>query len=277
MFYKNKRIINKMKTIKSLTIAGTDPTGGAGIQSDIKVFAALKSYGSSVITSLVAQNTCGIQDIMPIKPNFILKQLDSVINDIKIDSCKIGMVFNNEIIKTIYNRLNQTKIPWIILDTVMVSTSNHTLLLKNSIKNFCKYLIPIASIITPNLKESAIILNTNIANSEEEMKIQGRNLLKIGAKAVLLKGGHLKSKESPDWLFIKSEEIRFSAKRIKTKNYHGTGCSLSAALTALIPRYNNWTKTVLEAKKWIQGAIENSKKLNIGKGKGPINHFYKWW
>ncbi|WP_343153821.1 bifunctional hydroxymethylpyrimidine kinase/phosphomethylpyrimidine kinase [Buchnera aphidicola (Mindarus keteleerifoliae)] len=266
-----------MKPINILTIAGTDPTGGAGIQADIKTISALKAYSTSVITAIVAQNTYSVQSIFSLDSKLVLSQLNSVLNDVKINSCKIGMVGNSKIIKCISNKLKEVDLPCIVLDTVMYTKNGFSLLSKNSIKTLIKYLFPISSIITPNLLEASILLNCKIAKSEEDMQFQGRELLKLGSKAVLLKGGHLNNTYSPDWLFTEKIEKRFSMKKINTLNTHGTGCCLSSALATIKPNYKNWIDPIKKAKKWLQGAIINSNNLNVGTGRGPINHFYKWW
>ncbi|WP_343152901.1 bifunctional hydroxymethylpyrimidine kinase/phosphomethylpyrimidine kinase [Buchnera aphidicola] len=266
-----------MKPLNVLTIAGTDPTGGAGIQADIKTISALKAYSASVITAIVAQNTCSVQSILSLDSKLVLTQLNSVLNDVKINSCKIGMVGNSEIIKSISKKLEKTELSCIVLDTVMYTKNGFPLLSKNSINTLTNYLIPISSIITPNLLEASILLNCKIAQCEDDMQIQGRKLLKLGSKAVLLKGGHLNNINCPDWLFTNKIEKRFSIKKINTLNTHGTGCCLSSALATIKPHYENWIDPIKKAKKWLQGAILNSNKLSVGNGRGPVHHFYKWW
>ncbi|CAL4319184.1 bifunctional hydroxymethylpyrimidine kinase/phosphomethylpyrimidine kinase [Buchnera aphidicola] len=266
-----------MQPLNILTIAGTDPSGGAGIQADIKTISALKAYSASIITAIVAQNTCSVQSILPLDSKLVLTQLNSVLNDVEIHSCKIGMVGNSKTIKCISKRLEETKLSCIVLDTVMYTKNGFPLLSKNSIKTLINYLIPISSIITPNLLEASILLNCRIAQCEEDMQIQGRKLLKLGSKAVLLKGGHLNNINCPDWLFTNKIEKRFFSKKIDTLNTHGTGCCLSSALATIKPNYKNWIDAIKKAKNWLQGAILNSKKLSVGKGRGPIHHFYEWW
>ncbi|WP_367670789.1 bifunctional hydroxymethylpyrimidine kinase/phosphomethylpyrimidine kinase [Sodalis-like secondary symbiont of Drepanosiphum platanoidis] len=266
------------KIFNVLTIAGSDPSGGAGIQADIKTFSALGSYGASVITSLVAQNTQGVQSIFPVSTNCFSSQLNSVLTDLSINSIKIGMLGNSDIIYSLYEKIKKFNIPILILDTVILSKSGHYLLKKDSINLLKKILFPIVSVITPNLIESSIILECSVAKNEKEMIDQGKKLIKLGCKAVIMKGGHLKSKKSsPDWFITKNKKIRFNSPRIKSNNTHGTGCSFSSAIAVNILNFNNWSKAIISSKKWIEKSIINSNKLNVGKGIGPIHHYHEWW
>ncbi|CRK85810.1 Hydroxymethylpyrimidine/phosphomethylpyrimidine kinase [Candidatus Providencia siddallii] len=259
-----------------LTIAGTDPTGGAGIQADLKTFSALGVYGASVITSVIAQNTKGIQSIYNLPPDFILSQLESVLSDMRIDAIKIGMLSNYENIFVIADILKKYQISYIILDTVMFSKNGDSLLDNDAVEILCNKLLPLVSLITPNLQEAAILLKKNIAQTEKQMLIQGRDLLEKHCKAVLIKGGHLRGSESPDWLITEKGQWRFTSPRIDTKNTHGTGCTLSSSLAALRPSYNNWQDTIIKAKKYLYGALKKANNLDVGKGIGPVNHFHAW-
>ena len=263
--------------INALTIAGTDPSGGAGIQADLKTFSALGAYGTSVITALVAQNTCGVQALYRIEPAFVAAQLDSVLSDVQIDSAKIGMLAESDIVEAVAERLSRATIPWVVLDTVMLAKSGDALLSPQAVATLRQRLLPQVSLITPNLPEAAALLETSHARDEAEMKYQGRALLALGCEAVLLKGGHLSDAESPDWLFTRDGEQRFTAPRIATRNTHGTGCTLSSALTALRPRHRDWGTTVAAAKSWLQGALAAADTVRVGKGIGPVHHFYRWW
>jgi len=266
-----------MKRINALTIAGTDPGGGAGIQADLKTFSALGVYGTSVITALVAQNTQGVQSVYRIEPDFVAAQLTSVLSDVRIDSVKIGMLAEGDIVEAVAAGLKSAAVPWIVLDTVMLAKSGDPLLSSQAVSTLREILLPQVSLITPNLPEAAALLECDPAQTEEEMRQQGRALLALGCKAVLMKGGHLSNEESPDWLFTRQQELRFTAPRVATKHTHGTGCTLSAALAALIPRHGNWATTVQEAKSWLQGALEQADSLEVGKGIGPVHHFHRWW
>lgn len=266
-----------MKRINALTIAGTDPSGGAGIQADLKTFSALGAYGTSVITALVAQNTQGVQSLYRIEPAFVAAQLDSVLSDVRIDAVKIGMLSEADIVETVAAQLTRYQISNIVLDTVMLAKSGDPLLTPDAVDSLRRYLIPRVALITPNLPEAAALLDAPHACNEKEMKEQGRALLALGCQAVLLKGGHLTDAESPDWLFTAEGEQRFTAPRVVTKNTHGTGCTLSAALTALRPRYPDWATTIQQAKNWLSEALVQADSLEVGQGIGPVHHFHEWW
>lgn len=266
-----------MKRINALSIAGTDPSGGAGIQADLKTFSALGAYGASVITALVAQNTRGVQSVYRIEVDFVAAQLTSVLSDVRIDSVKIGMLAESDIVEVVAAELKSAAVPWVVLDTVMLAKSGDPLLSPQAVATLRERLLPQVSLITPNLPEAAALLQCAMARSEEEMRQQGRALLQLGCQAVLIKGGHLSNAESPDWLFTHELEQRFTSPRVPTKNTHGTGCTLSAALAALRPRHDSWVATVQEAKAWLQGALEQADTLEVGHGIGPVHHFHRWW
>ncbi len=266
-----------MKRVNALSIAGTDPSGGAGIQADLKTFSALGAYGTSVITALVAQNTCGVQSVYRVDPGFVAAQLDSVLDDVRIDSVKIGMLSETAIVEQVADRLKRASLPFVVLDTVMVAKSGDALLSPDAIASVRELLLPQVSLITPNLPEAAALLNGEVARNEEEMLSQGSALLALGCQAVLMKGGHLSDKESPDWLLTPTQQQRFSAPRVNTRHTHGTGCTLSAALAALRPRHANWHDTLTEAKAWLQQALMEADSLEVGKGIGPVHHFHQWW
>lgn len=263
--------------INALTIAGTDPSGGAGIQADLKAFSALGAYGASVITALVAQNTKGVQSVYPIDTDFVAAQMDSVLTDVRIDSAKIGMLFSQEVVAVVADKLKQYPLPFVVLDTVMMAKSGDALLAPNAVAAIRDVLLPMVSIITPNLPEAAALLSQPVAKSEEEMCVQGEALLALGCPAVLMKGGHLSEAESPDWLFTAAGAERFSAPRVVTKHTHGTGCTLSAALAALRPRHNDWSDTVAAAKAYLQQALLAADTLTVGEGIGPVHHFHDFW
>lgn len=266
-----------MKRINALTIAGTDPSGGAGIQADLKAFSALGAYGTSVITALVAQNTRGVQSVYRIEPAFVGAQLDSVLSDVRIDTAKIGMLSETAIVRIVAEQLKRADIPFVVLDTVMVAKSGDPLLSPDAIASVRELLLPQVSLITPNLPEAAALLDCAPARSEEEMLAQGEALLALGCQAVLMKGGHLGDSESPDWLIARDGAQRFTAPRVNTRHTHGTGCSLSAALAALRPRYDGWADTLREAKSWLQQALIEADTLEVGNGIGPVHHFHRWW
>lgn len=264
--------------INALTIAGTDPSGGAGIQADLKTFSALGAYGTSVITALVAQNTQGVQSVYRIEPDFVAAQLDSVLSDVRIDSAKIGMLAQSDIVEAVAECLKRYAVPYIVLDTVMLAKSGDPLLAPEAVAAIRQTLLPHVSLITPNLPEAAALLACDVATTETEMQAQGLGLLEMGCQAVLMKGGHLSEAESPDWLFQRGfAPRRFCAPRINTRHTHGTGCTLSAALAALRPRFHDWGNTVQEAKGYLQQALMVADSLEVGQGIGPVHHFHHWW
>lgn len=266
-----------MKRINALTIAGTDPSGGAGIQADLKTFSALGAFGCSVVTALVAQNTRGVQSVFRVTPEFVAAQLDSVFSDVRIDTTKIGMLAETDIVEVVAERLRHYQVRNLVLDTVMLAKSGDPLLSPAAVVTLRTHLLPQVALITPNLPEAAALLDAPMAANEREMREQGRALLALGCEAVLMKGGHLDDAESPDWLFTAEGELRFTAPRVQTKNTHGTGCTLSSALAALRPRHNNWADTVTEAKGWLSAALAQADTLEVGEGIGPVHHFHAWW
>ena len=263
-------------TTVALTIAGSDPSGGAGIQADLKAFSALGAYGMSVITALTAQSTQGVNGVHAIPSQFIEAQFNTLYQDIHIDSVKIGMLMNKEIVTSVAQLLNDNPIANIVLDTVMIAKGGHPLLKADAISAIRDLLLPLATIITPNLPEAAALLDCSEAKNEEQMQQQGYELLKLGCQAVLMKGGHLPSQESPDYLITRNNIIRMTSPRIATRNTHGTGCTLSAAIAALLPKHH-LEDAIKHAKNYLQGAIEHADSLKIGKGIGPTHHFYQWW
>lgn len=232
----------------ALTIAGSDSGGGAGIQADLKTFSALGAYGMSVITALTAQNTQGVQAVHAVPPAFISAQCQAVFSDIRVDAVKIGMLSDSDIITAVAAAIRQWQPPCVVLDPVMVAKGGHRLLADSAVEALRQQLLPQASIVTPNLPEAAALLGCDEATTEAEMVSQGQALLNMGCQAVLMKGGHLNGDNSPDWLITAQGTMPFTVPRIQTKNTHGTGCTLSSAITALYPRYRNWPETIANAK-----------------------------
>lgn len=260
-----------MKTC--LTIAGSDTIGGAGIQADLKTFGANGVYGMSVITALTAQNTLGVDDILEVPADFINKQLRSVFSDIRPDAVKTGMLSDAESIKLIADVLGREKADNIVVDPVMVSTSGRELIGEESIKAMCEFLIPVADIITPNVPEAERLSGIKI--SSEDAVLRAGEFLRNEFKCdVLIKGGHFDSESSTDILFFEDEKpFCFSSRRIENENTHGTGCTLSGAIAAGLAKGMNMKMAVHRAKIYVTGAIKEG--LDIGKGRGPLNHFYK--
>ncbi len=261
----------------ALTIAGSDSGGGAGIQADLKTFSALGAYGMSVLTALTAQNTQGVSAVHPVPADFVAAQLDAVFADIRVDALKLGMLANADIIQAVADGLRRHAPQYVVLDTVMIAKGGHPLLQADAVGAIRSALLPLASLITPNLPEAAALLGCAPADSEDAMRAQGRALLAAGAQAVLMKGGHLGGAESPDWLITPEGETRFSQLRVATRNTHGTGCTLSAALAALRPRHADWPATVAAARDYLQAALQAADRLVVGQGIGPVHHFHAWW
>ena len=259
-----------MKT--ALTIAGSDSSGGAGIQADIKSMSANGVFAMSVITSITAQNTMGVFGIEDISPEMIRSQIKVIFEDIKVDAVKIGMVSKIESIKAISEALREVKdLPPVVLDPVMVSTSGYKLLSDDAKETLIKELFPLSTLITPNLPEAEEILGIKIKNLED-MKEAAIGLKKLGAKCVLIKGGHLEN-DATDILFDGENFIYLKEQKINTNNTHGTGCTLSSAIAANLAKGMNIEKAVREAKDYITLAIKHGFKL--GHGVGPTNHFYE--
>ncbi|HEX7380649.1 MAG TPA: bifunctional hydroxymethylpyrimidine kinase/phosphomethylpyrimidine kinase [Nevskiaceae bacterium] len=258
----------------ALSIAGSDPVGGAGIQADLKTFSALGAYGATVITAVVAENTVGVQGVLQIPAAFVVEQWRSVVSDIRVDAIKIGMLANAEIIEAVGRCLDEQRCSCVVLDPVMVATSGDRLLDADAI-DAMRRLIPKASLITPNLAEAAVLLDTSPARTVEDMEVQARALVASGAQRALLKGGHLEGHaDSVDVLACEDHLERISAPFVHTKNTHGTGCTLSSAIAALRPQATSWPAAVAEAKRWLSGALAAADCLQVGHGHGPVHHFY---
>lgn len=265
----------------ALTIAGSDSGGGAGIQADLKAFSALGAYGCSVITALTAQNTQGVQGIFDVEPTFIRQQLDSVFSDLSIKAVKVGMLSQPDVITTVADSLAHYRPAYLVLDPVMVATSGDVLLHQSAIETLRQSLIPKASLITPNLHEAAVLLDRPVPRNPDQMIDMIEPLLALGSRAVLLKGGHLSASNSDDkatdFYHDGSSLHRLESDWIQTGNTHGTGCTLSSAITALLARGYSMSEAIPEAKKYIAQAIAHADQLNIGQGSGPVHHFYNIW
>ncbi len=260
-----------------LTIAGSDSGGGAGIQADLKAFSALGAYGASVITALTAQNTRGVTAIHTPDAAFVTAQLDAVFDDIRIDAVKIGMLANAAIVRAVADALKRHQPAYVVLDTVMISKSNHALLAPEAVSALRDELLPLADLVTPNLPEAAALLGSASVSDEAAMVEQGEALRALGARAVLMKGGHLGGADSPDWLIQASGSLRLGGPRVPVTNTHGTGCTLSSAIAALRPQRADTASAVADAKQYLTGALEASNRITVGHGVGPVHHFYRWW
>jgi hydroxymethylpyrimidine/phosphomethylpyrimidine kinase len=265
---------NTMSKPIALTIAGSDSSGGAGIQADLKTFAALSVYGASAITALTAQNTTGVTGIHDVPADFVTAQIDAVFTDLDVKAVKIGMVSQREVIDVIAASLDRWLPKHVVVDPVMVATSGDRLLSSDAIDAVRKKLFPRATIITPNLPEAAALLDEAVAASEADIERQARALLAMGCAAVLVKGGHGEGPESVDYLVSKNSVVRLAAPRITTKNTHGTGCSLSSAIAAELAKGETLEAAVRQAKAYISAAIAKADRLGVGHGHGPIHHFH---
>lgn len=260
-----------------LSIAGTDPTGGAGIQADIKTFSALGAYAMSVVTAVVAQNTQGVRGFVTLEPDFVAAQIDAVFEDVRVDAVKIGMVANAGIASAIADRLRHHGAKNIVLDPVMVAKSGDHLLAPEAVAAVREQLVPLSTVITPNLPEGAVLLDADPASTLNDMRRDVHALHRLGSQWVLLKGGHLQgSTDSTDLLHGDTGTTEYSASRIDTTNDHGTGCTLSAAIAALLPTHS-MEDAVRIAKCYMHGALAASGNLDVGQGHGPLHHFHGMW
>ncbi len=264
-------------TAIAVTIAGSDSGGGAGIQADLKTFSALGVYGASVIAALTAQNTKGVTGIHDVPPSFVTAQIDAVFSDLAVNAVKIGMLSHPDVISAVADGLTRYRQTAIVLDPVMVAASGDRLLAAEAIDVLREVLIPKALVLTPNLPEAAALLQAPVAQTESEMREQGERLLSLGARAVLMKGGHAGGAESVDLLVEHNSVARLASERIDTRNTHGTGCTLSSAIAAGLAKGMQLAEAVREAKAYITAAIRASDRLAIGHGHGPVHHFHHWW
>ena len=271
---KNSGMNSKKTYPVVLSIAGSDSSGGAGIQADLKTFSALGVYGATAITAITAQNTKGVHSQFALDPKIVYEQIVAVIEDLHPMAVKIGMLSNKEIVIAVADALSKLSIP-IILDPVIVSSSGHRLLSVDAIETIKERLVPMATLLTPNIPEMIALTNMPLTNDEEKIKA-AQFLINYGINAILLKGGHEEGEIKRDILYIKyKDEIHISylsSPTIQTKNVHGTGCTLSSAIAAFIARGECLEKAVLKAKEYITEAIRHGANIEIGNGFGPVNH-----
>ncbi|MDY8108635.1 bifunctional hydroxymethylpyrimidine kinase/phosphomethylpyrimidine kinase [Fulvimarina sp. 2208YS6-2-32] len=256
-----------------LSIAGSDPSGGAGIQADIKAISANGGYAMAAITALTAQNTTGVQGFTPVDPFMVRDQIAAIAADIRIDAIKIGMLGNAGIIEVVADALERIEAP-VVLDPVMVAKGGDRLLAADAVAVLRERILPRARVVTPNLPEAGDLLGEPEARDLNAMRAQGERLLALGSKAVLMKGGHLPGGEATDLLVTPGGETVLSAARIATKNTHGTGCTLSSALATQLGLGLDLTQAVRRAKAYIGGAIAAADALQVGHGHGPVHHFF---
>ena len=285
-----------------LTIAGSDSSGGAGLQADLKTFSALGTYGASVITALTAQNTLGVHAVFVPPVEIIAAQLDAVFRDLRLDAVKIGMLANRDNVLAVAEALARWQPRFVVLDPVMISTSGHRLLTPDAVAALRERLLPRVTLLTPNLAEAAALLDCAEALDNEQMVAQGHTLRELGVPAVLVKGGHLAGAQSPDWLVEADGQAKFGAARVPTRSTHGTGCTLSAAIAALRPQRLDLATAVSDAKSYLTKALLHADRLSVGGGwdtaasgsegtarasqlttaadtvgHGPVHHFHPYW
>ncbi|MEP3344976.1 MAG: bifunctional hydroxymethylpyrimidine kinase/phosphomethylpyrimidine kinase [Litoreibacter sp.] len=255
-----------------LSIAGSDPSGGAGIQADLKAISANGAFAMAAVTALTAQNTQGVSGIHLVPPAFVQSQIDSVFDDIQVDAVKIGMIADAEIAQAVARTLARRDVP-IILDPVMIAKGGAALLQPDAVAVLRDALLPTAHVLTPNLPEAAHLLEADVAATRDEMASQGQALCALGPRAVLMKGGHLSGPDSPDCLVTDDVVTWFEGPRMPTQNTHGTGCTLSSALAAQLVKTNDIQAAVAAAKSYVASAIAHADQLNVGSGHGPTHHF----
>lgn len=263
-------------TAIALTIAGSDSGGGAGIQADLKTFSALGVFGASALTAITAQNTHGVFAVEILSPGIVAAQIEAVLGDLKVGAIKIGMAGDAPIIEAIAAALARHRRP-IVLDPVMVATSGDRLLGEDAVASLKDGLLPMADLVTPNLHEAALLSGTPVATDEAAMERQAEAILSMGARAVLMKGGHLKTREAVDLLFTGGTVRRFGAPRVETTHDHGTGCTLAAAITARLALGDGLEEAVGAGKAYLTQALARADELDVGSGRGPVHHFHATW
>jgi hydroxymethylpyrimidine/phosphomethylpyrimidine kinase len=262
------------KTPIALTVAGSDSSGGAGIQADLKTFSAFGVYGASVVTALTAQNTRGVEGIHAVPAGFVAAQLDAVLSDLDVAAIKTGMLADAQIVEAVARALRAAPSIPLIVDPVMVATSGDVLLAPEAVAALKHDLVPLATLITPNLAEAAILLGTSEAEGEAEMLDQSRALLALGCRAVLLKGGHTQGAAAVDLLADAAGAERLALARLDTLHTHGTGCTLSAAVAALLARGTTLAEAVRRAKAYVWHGLRHGRALGVGHGRGPLDHLF---
>jgi hydroxymethylpyrimidine/phosphomethylpyrimidine kinase len=258
---------------KAMTIAGSDSGGGAGIQADLKTFAALGVYGTSVLTAITAQNTVGVTGVHEVPVEMVAAQIEAVVTDIEVDAVKTGMLSSTSIIETVARELARFRVEVLVVDPVMVAKSGDKLLKDDALDAMCRSLIPMATVVTPNIPEAETLTGIEI-KSKHDAQRAAEKIIGMGAEGVVVKGGHLPG--PPVDLYYDGHRFQeFSAERIDTKNTHGTGCTFASAIAAGLAKGMNVIDAVAAAKEYVTEAIRHS--FEVGKGHGPLNHFYRWW
>ncbi|MES2201513.1 MAG: bifunctional hydroxymethylpyrimidine kinase/phosphomethylpyrimidine kinase [candidate division FCPU426 bacterium] len=258
----------------AMTLAGSDPSAGAGIQGDLKTFAAQGVYGVSVVTSLTAQNTFGVSDAAGVPVALVRAQFRTLREDLPPQAAKTGMLFSAEIVVAVASLLEGSAIP-LVVDPVLVSSSGFALMEEAGLKAYREALIPLATVLMPNLDEAAMLLGVEPITTVDGMREAARSLSKLGCGSVYMKGGHLSGSECQDLFFVDGEFVVLSGPRVTTRNTHGTGCALSAAMAANLALGMGWIDAARDAKAFVQGALESSRSARLGAGRGPLDHFWR--
>lgn len=267
-------MIQKHKRPRVLTVAGSDSGGGAGIQADLKTFTVLGTYGMSVITALTAQNTLGVQSVQEATPDFVGQQVMSVLSDIGADAVKTGMLSSADIIEEVAAQFRHFEPPHLIVDPVMVAKGGSRLLRQNAVDALREAILPLAEILTPNTEEAAVLTGMEKIENPSDMEKAAEKLLTMGPRAIFLKGGHLQGDTSPDLFLSESTCEWLTAPRLENRHTHGTGCTLSAAIAALMAQGAPPLEAVRRAKAFLTGAIQAAQPL--GEGIGPVDHLWQW-
>ncbi|GHD35648.1 bifunctional hydroxymethylpyrimidine kinase/phosphomethylpyrimidine kinase [Nocardiopsis kunsanensis] len=267
-----------MSAFNVMSVAGSDPSGGAGIQADLKAFSALGVFGMSVVTALTAQSTRGVAGVHGIPAAFVTRQLDVLLEDAAVHAVKVGMLGTAEVTEAVAGAIDRHGLENVVVDPVMVAKSGDRLLEGSATEALRTVLLPRTGLLTPNLPEAADLLGAGEATDLAGMHEQAAELLKLGPRAVLLKGGHLDSEDSVDVLAAEgTPPVEFTAPRVHTRNTHGTGCTLSSAIAALLPRSPDTAAAVRGAKGYLTEALRRAGDIDAGGGQGPVHHFHAWW
>ena len=265
----------------TLSIAGVDPSGGAGVLADVKAMSALGAYGMAVVAALTAQNTRGVTGISPVPPEFVALQIDTLFYDVRVDAVKIGMLGQQGVTRAVAERLAHWKPEHVVLDPVMIAKSGDALLERSAITELRESLLPLATVLTPNLPEAGVLTESAPADNLRDMRRIAEKLRRLlndsGQRWVFLKGGHLPGQDTIDVLHDGDQMIELPGRRIDTRNTHGTGCTLSAALAALLPQAPDLPAAAKQAKDYLVAAISQADRLQVGSGHGPVQHFHAWW
>ena len=261
----------------ALSIAGSDPSGGAGVQADLKTFAALGVHGAAALTALTAQNTREVRAVHELPPEFVVAQVEAVLDDLEVGATKLGMLASAPIVRALAACLRARGVERLVVDPVMVSKGGARLLRDDAVEALRTEILPLATVATPNLPEAAVLLG--VAERDVRADPQGacRRLAQLGPRAVVLKGGHAGGSYSEDLLWDGRELLRLPARRIATENTHGTGCTFSAAIAALLARGADLHEAAGQAKAYVTAALEGAREWRVGGGHGPVHHFHAWW